>query len=92
MKNSGNIKDLPTEPEELVNMWASKFRAGAALMLKAISKKYPSPLTKEELGELTDFTITGGTFNTYLSELKRNNLIIIDGNYITASKELFLED
>jgi len=32
---------------------------------------------------------TSGTFNTYLSTLKRNGLIEINGNEIKASDELF---
>ncbi len=92
VKNVGDYSDLPTDSIEIVDMWASKFRAGAAKMLRAIAKAYPNSIQKEELGEETEFTISGGTFNTYLSELRRNNLIVIHGNEITASKELFLEN
>ena len=91
-ENVGDYSALPTEPQELIDMWAGRFRAGAARMLKAIGSKYPSSIQKEELAEETDFTMSGGTFNTYLSELRRNRLIVIQGNEIIASKELFLEN
>ena len=92
IKNVGDYSNLPTESSELVDLWGSKFRAGASKLLKAIANVYPNSIEKEELGTITDFTISGGTFNTYLSELKRNNLIIIQGNELKASKELFFEN
>ena len=92
IENVGDYSNLPTESSELVDLWGSKFRAGASKLLKAIANVYPNSIEKEELGIITEFTISGGTFNTYLSELKRNNLIIIQGNEVRASKELFLEN
>ena len=92
IENVGDYSNLPTESSELVDLWSSKFRAGASKLLKAVAKVYPNSIEKEELGIITEFTISGGTFNTYLSELKRNNLIVIQGNEVKASKELFLEN
>lgn len=92
IENVGDYSNLPTESSELVDLWSSKFRAGASKLLKAVANVYPNSIEKEELGIITEFTISGGTFNTYLSELKRNNLIVIQGNEVKASKELFLEN
>lgn len=92
LHNAGEIPELPTNPNQLVEMWASKFRSGAAAMLKKIAENYPQEISKEELGIATNFTPSGGTFNTYLSELRRNGLIKINGQTVKASKELFLED
>jgi len=72
-------------------MWCSKFREGAAKMLTEIAKAYPNEITKEELATNTNFTKEGGTFTTYLSELRRNGLINVQGESIKASKELFPE-
>ena len=60
-------------------------------MLRTIAERYPDPMEKEELGDITGFTICGGTFNTYLSELRRNGLIEVNGEEVRATKELFLE-
>ena len=70
-------------------MWCSKFRFGVEKMLREIAKKYPYEITKQELADKTGFTLEGGTFNTYLSELRRNNLIEIIGDNIRASSTLF---
>ena len=92
MRNAGDVPDLPSDSESIIEMWASKFRQGAARMLKALAEKYPDSVTKEELGDFTGFTISGGTFSTYLSELRRNGLITVEGDVVRATKELFLED
>ena len=44
------------------------------------------------LAEITEFTMSGGTFQTYLSELRRNGLIEVDGASVRACREMFLED
>ncbi len=48
-------------------------------------------ITKEELGERLAMVSTGGTFNTYLGELRRNGLIETDDGMLRATKELFPE-
>ena len=48
-------------------------------------------ITKEELGERLVMVSTGGTFNTYLGELRRNGLIETDDGMLRATKELFPE-
>ena len=92
LEMAGDVEELPTDSDEIINMWAGKFKAGAAKMLKIIAEHYPDSLSREELGEQTGFTVTGGTFGSYLSNLRRNGLIIVSGNEIKATKELFMED
>ncbi len=91
LANAGVIESLPTDPQALIDLWAGKFRDGAAKMLRAIAERYPASITREELGEVTSFTPSGGTFGTYVSELRRNGLIEIQGDDIKASPTLFLE-
>lgn len=88
---AGDVEELPTDPQQLVDFWAGKFREGCGKMLRIIAKKYPNSITKEELAYESNFTVTGGTFGAYLSELRRNHLIVIEGADITATKTLFLE-
>jgi DNA-binding IclR family transcriptional regulator len=90
--NAGSVDPLPTDPDAIVEMWAGRFRAGAARMLRAIAEAYPESMTKEDLADTTDFTVSGGTFQTYLGELRRNGLIEVTSGSVTARKELFMED
>lgn len=71
--------------EELLQLWKSKFRAGAGSILEYVFKT--SSTSKEEIGSILNFEITGGTFNTYLSELKRNGLIKVEGNIVSIADE-----
>ncbi len=81
--------DMPTG-EDLLTLWTSKFRDGAAKMLRYIYSRYPNRVSKEEIAEETGFEASGGTFNTYLSELRRNGLISkIDDDGIVISDEFF---
>lgn len=82
-----------TEPEaipsgeELLNLWKSKFREGAAKILQFVFEKVET--NKTEVGSATGFEPSGGTFNTYISELRRNGLICVDGDQISISQEFF---
>lgn len=91
IESAGSVDPLPIDPDEIVEMWADKFRAGAARMLRTLASEYPISITKEHLALRTDFTVSGGTFQTYLSELRRNGLIIVEGSMVSASPELFME-
>ncbi len=85
----GEIAPAPTTHDEILAMWKRNLRAGEGRMLQEIVAVYPDPISKEELAEKTDYTFTGGTFNTYLGILRRNGLVRIDGNEITATEVLF---
>jgi uncharacterized protein DUF87 len=86
-----NTVEEPTIPtgEELLNLWASKFRAGAGKLLRIIYSKHPFSITKVDLGLEANMEYTGGTFNTYLSELRRNSLIHIESGEATISEDFF---
>lgn len=75
--------------EELLSMWMGKFRAGAGKILEHLYEQYPNSIGKYDLGYAVGFEPTGGTFGTYLSELRRNNLISIEGDMIAISEEFF---
>ena len=85
--------DIPPRPEtidELLAMWKSALREGERKMLDQLVEVYPEAMTRQELGERTGFTHTGGTFGNYLGTLRRNGLVEVDGNDIRASETLFM--
>ncbi len=89
---AGDVEQLPTNPEALVDLWVGIIKGGAGRMLKALAEAYPVEMSKEELGEAVEMSFSSGTFSTYLSTLKRNGLIEANGRMIKVSKSLFLED
>jgi len=72
-------------------MWKNMVRAGEAKMLDQLVAVYPDGLTRQDLGERTGFTATGGTFSTYLGTLRRNGLVEADGELLKASETLFID-
>ncbi len=58
---------------------------GAERMLKAAAMFYPKPITKTRMAALARLSHTSGTFGTYLSALKRDGLIIQDGNSLAIT-------
>ncbi len=75
--------------EELLNLWCTKFRKGAGNILRVVYSKYPNDISKEDISYETGFESSGGTFNTYLSELRRNGLIKIEGGQVSINPEFF---
>ena len=75
--------------DELLQMWKSKFREGAGKILQTVYEVYPNEINKDEVGYSVGFEPSGGTFNTYISELRRNGLISISGNTLKISDEFF---
>lgn len=84
--HNAEARDMPSG-DELLKLWMSKFRAGAGKILQCLYDAQ-SPLSKEEIGYQTGFEPSGGTFNTYLSELRRNGLITVEGD-VEISQEFF---
>ncbi len=86
----GHVPAEPMSTEEILEQWRGALKAGARRMLDLIVERYPDGITRQELADALDMTATGGTFQTYLSTLRRNGLIEIDGDMIRASGTLFV--
>ncbi len=70
---------------------AGKFKAGAAKMLREVVEAYPGSVSRFELGEKSGYASSGGTFQDYLSQLRRNGLVVTEGDQVKASETLFPE-
>jgi len=87
LKNSTPL-ELPSG-EQLLELWCSKFRAGTGKILRLVYEKHPEAVSKEDIGYETGFESSGGTFQAYMSELRRNGLIKIEGGQVSISPEFF---
>lgn len=79
----------PKSPEESRAQWRAALRPGAQNMFDIIMDIYPNSITKEELGEKCGFLPSGGTFSSYLSNMRTNGMIVTDKNNIRASDDMF---
>lgn len=84
-----DLPDVPTSAEEMLALWGPKLKKGARTMLQLLVDSYPTSMSRDELGERAGYTPSGGTFQDYLSVLRRNNLVVVDGAEITASEDMF---
>lgn len=72
----------PLTKEEVLDLWRGSLKLGARNMLDLIVEAWPGGLTRAELADHLGMAMSGGTFNTYLGTLIRNNLIVrSDGLY-----------
>lgn len=86
----GESARRPQTAQETQEMWRSALKAGARKMLDVLIEVYPDPVDREELGERVEMATNGGTFQTYLSTLRRNGLADVEGSSIRASDTLFM--
>jgi hypothetical protein len=85
----GEIPEGPKSAQELLAMWRGKLLQGERKMLDILVEAYPSMMSKQDLGEKSGYTSSGGTFGQYLGTLRRNALVLVDGDGVRASETLF---
>lgn len=89
---AGVDEPRPMSPDEVLELWRTRLKRGARQMLDALVETYPAGYTRGQLADLLAMAETGGTFQTYLSTLRRNGLAdVVDGGLVVASDTLFLE-
>ncbi len=54
---------------------SQSLRIGERKILEVLARHYPMKMTRAQLGQLADYTISGGTFGTYYAKLKREGYI-----------------
>lgn len=82
----------PQTTEELLDMWRGSLKAGARKMLDVLIDNYPNEISRQDLADEVEMTETGGTFQTYLSTLRRNGLADVNADTARASDTLFLAE
>ena len=91
LSHAGPVNKLSTDPITLTEMWCDKIgkNSGAARILRHLVKKYPNACDKNDVGKATELSPNSGSFGTYISTLKRNDLINGQGKLLRASESLF---
>lgn len=85
-----DVPAAPTTHEDIMAMWRKALRAGAYRMLEAVVAAGQSGMTRQDLASTVNMEVTGGTFTTYLGDLRRNGLVIDEGGCFMACDILFL--
>lgn len=85
------VDAAPIGRDELREMWRGTLKAGARTMLDELLAAYPQTLTREQLAAAAGLEVSGGTFSTYLSTLRRNHLVTNAGKHVRADEVFFLD-
>ncbi len=80
---------LPHSPEQPVDMWRGNLSGGARRIFDFLVASYPAGFARDDIGSQVGLTARGGAFGRYLSILRNNGLIAVEGNKIKASETLF---
>lgn len=78
----------PQTTDDVLALYAGTIRAGARRMIDALMEVYPGQLSRAQLSEQASVALEGGTFGTYLSDLRKAGLVEDQGDYVGASELL----
>lgn len=84
----GDFDPLPAGPE-LQDYWLGRLGKGEAAILCVLLEQWPNELSRQDLGELSGYEASGGSFGTYLSRLRTKELL--DPDKLKASDAFFEE-
>lgn len=84
-----DVPSAPTSHEEAMALWREALRAGAFRMLEAIVSAGKDGMDRGSLAAVVGMERSGGTFNTYLGDLRRNGLITEYRGVAVANDILF---
>lgn len=85
----GDKPPAPATHDEIMAQWARALRSGAYKMLEGIVSAGSDGIHRANLADMVNMTASGGTFNTYLSDLRRNGLISEHGKRLVGNDILF---
>ena len=80
--------DNPQGIEEIQASWKAKLKGGCKRMFETLIEAGESGIDKHELAAAVGLTFGTGTWGTYLSALRSNDLITVSGDRITINQDL----
>lgn len=72
----GETPASPASTEEVLSVWMPKLRPGAQRMLRVLIESHGDTITHEELAQLSGVSTAGGSFSSYLSNLRTAGLAV----------------
>ena len=78
--DAAGVEPVPDDPGAVIDYWRPRLRAGARRMLDAVVRH--RSIERGALAELVDLDAAGGTFGTYLGDLRRTGLVDTDGGQV----------
>ena len=86
-----DILDTPTTHEEVMALWKNALRSGAYRILEKVVEAGAEGIHRDDLAYAVDMEVSGGTFNTYLGNLRQNSLVI-EANKISVANDILFPE
>lgn len=77
-------RTVPNTTAEIMAMWSEVLNTREWEILTMLVNAHPHCMRRNELGDAVGMTWTGGAFNQYIGNLKRNDLIFVDNKEQTV--------
>lgn len=87
---AGDVPAAPATVAEVAGKWRATLRAGARRMLDVVVEAMPDEVGRGELAAAVEMEPTGGTFATYLGNLRSAGLVTTDRGTVRAGPALTL--
>ena len=89
MSITGPIEEVPSDPEYLFEMWASKLSPAYTRMFQSIYESHPNSVSKDSISEISEVHIDASTFRNGLSKLRSLGLIKNEGSELKMCEDFF---
>jgi len=89
LQKAGNVEPLPTSLNNLLEFWANKVGRCPGEILKILIHSHPDPLTREQAGNLTDYSPSSGGFSNAISKLRTLGLINYSNGSLSLTEDMF---
>lgn len=86
----GTAVPAPATADQLRELWRDRLKAGARRMLDILIARHPDWVTRADLADAAEITMSGGTFSTYLGMLRTAGLIDEADGQVRAGDVLFM--
>lgn len=85
-------REIPNTKDEVLRMWQDVLKPQEWQLMWHLIGQHPSSIEKDILAVKVGMTSTGGAFNSYLGNLRRNALVIVDtkAGSVRANGEMLL--
>lgn len=85
----GTSEVAPVQVNSNITFWIDKAgKGGEGKILKFLSEKYGQKFTRAQIGFAVGLTPSSGSFNTYISNLKRRNLVCEENKVLWLNPEI----
>lgn len=87
----GGVPSTPITAAELRDQLRSAVKAGARRMFDVLAEAYPDTVSRSDLAAAAEIEMSGGTFGSYLSTLRTNEIVDVVGQEVRMQDWLFTE-